>query len=226
MAKSALRLEAIRLRKQGKSVQEIAKKIGVARSTTSLWTRDVPLTAKQVERLKQNLIHGGELGRLKGSQSQKNARLTLIEKYNQKGKIYIGSISNRELDIAGLCIYWSEGSKKNRRVELCNSDPKLIQLFINWLKKIYKIDSSELKCYVGINDAHRSRENIVKEYWSNITKIPLTNFTKTSFKKYPLKKEFSNFNEHFGTLSVRVPRPARIFYQILGKIHAISNLAM
>ena len=226
MSKSALKLNAIKLRRDGQSVIEIAKTLKVAKSTASLWTRDIILTQDQTKILKQNSILGAEKGRIKGSLSQKLARLKRIEDSNKQGQIEINQLTNRELDIAGLCLYWSEGSKRNRRIELCNSDPAVILMYIKWLERVYKIPRSELHCYVGINEAHKHRENEVKKHWSLLTQVPLSSFTKTSFKKYPLKKVFENFNEHYGTLAVRVTRPARIFYRILGKIHAISLLAM
>ncbi len=225
MAKSLLRLEAIRLRQQGESVRNIASKLGVAKSSASLWTRHIILSVEQLENLTKNSLKGGELGRIRGALSQKASRLKRIEYANQKGAESIGNLSVRELDIVGTCLYWAEGSKRNRQIKLCNSDPKMILLFIKWLSIIYNIPISELYCQVGINEAHKDRDTLVKTYWSKITSIPLENFNKTSLKKYPLKKMYENFEEHYGTLSVNVNRPARIFYQILGKIHAISNLA-
>lgn len=226
MSKSDERLKAIELRKLGKSVGEIAKILSVSKSTTSLWTRHVALTTEQIEKLRQNFLIGSERTRIQQAMRLKNNRLKLIDSMNLEGESMFESLSNRELDIAGLCLYWSEGSKKNRRIELCNSDPNLIKGFIKWLSVCYHIPLSEFHCYVGINAAHLEREIKVKEYWHNITAIPYANFTKTSFKKYPLKKSYTNFNEHFGTLVVKVERPTRIFYQILGKIHGISkNLA-
>lgn len=227
MSKSNERLEARKMRKHGKSVGEIAKTLVVSKSTASLWTRDISLTTEQIEKLKQTSLRGSEKTRFQQAMRLKNNRLQLIENKNKEGEINFNSLNTKELDIAGLCLYWAEGSKKNRRIELCNSDPRLIRAFIKWLTICYQIPIKEFHCYVGINEAHRKREAVVKNYWHNITNIPLSNFTKTSFKQYPLRKIYDNFEEHFGTLSVKVERPARIFYQILGKIHGLSqNLAM
>lgn len=227
MSKSDERLKARELRKLGKSVGDIAKVLFVSKSTASLWTRDILLTVEQIKKLRQDSLNGSEETRLKQAMRLKNNRLQLIENKNKEGEHYFNSISTKELDIAGLCLYWAEGSKKNRRIELCNSDPRLIRAFIKWLTICYQIPIKEFHCYVGINEAHRKREAVVKNYWKDITDIPLSNFTKTSFKHYPLRKIYDNFEEHFGTLSVKVERPARIFYQILGKIHGLSqNLAM
>lgn len=223
MAKSALRLKAIKLRKQGKSVRDIAEKLGVVKSTASLWVRDVILTIEQAEKLNANLIAGGRKGRLISALLQKKRRLERINTENKRGEEQFPTLTLRELQIAGLCLYWAEGSKKSRTIVLCNSDPNIILVFIKWLQLIYGIKLNELKCAVGINEAHRSRENVVKKYWSITTGIPLSNFTKTSFKKYPLRKLYDNFNEHMGTLAVKLLKPGKIYYRVLGEIHGLSK---
>ena len=63
MAKSELRLKAINLRSKGGSIRDIAKKLGVVRSTVSLWTRHIILSVAQLEKLHHRRIKGGELGR-------------------------------------------------------------------------------------------------------------------------------------------------------------------
>lgn len=222
MAKSALRLEAVRLRRQGVSVKEIARKLNIAKSTASLWVRDVILTIEQLETLRQNSITGRERGRLINSLKQKQARILRLENENKAGSDLFSRITPSELHVAGLCLYWAEGSKKQRRVELCNSDPQMIKFFITWLVKIYQIPLNELRCHVGINIAHKFRENQVKNYWSKTTGIPLVNFNKTSLKLYPLRKKYEHFSDHYGTLAVKIIKPARIYYKIMGQIHGLS----
>jgi hypothetical protein len=51
--KTAERLEARRLRAaEGCSIREIAQRVGVSRSSASLWVRDVELTPPQVDALR------------------------------------------------------------------------------------------------------------------------------------------------------------------------------
>ncbi|HBC73169.1 hypothetical protein A2379_03765 [Candidatus Amesbacteria bacterium RIFOXYB1_FULL_47_13] len=223
MSKSSLRIEAIKLRTSGTSVRNIAKALNVAKSTASLWTRHIILSPEQVDKLKSDQISASNKARLKNSLILKRRRLELINKHNHDGEKEFRRLSIKERKIAGICLYWSEGTKKARRIELCNSDPLMIKSYINWLKSSYRIPKQELSCYVGINETHKIREGIVKKYWSSQTGIPLESFTKTSFKKYPLKKDFENFNDHYGTLSIRVKRPARIYYKILGEIHGLAK---
>src|SRR3989344_1769076 len=109
MAKSILRLEAIKLREKGESVREIAKKLGVAKSSASLWTRHVILSIEQLEKLKGNFLKGGERGRTISSLNQKRARLLRIEQEKERGTRAFFKLSPQELRIAGLCLYWAEG---------------------------------------------------------------------------------------------------------------------
>ena len=223
MAKSRLRLKARELRKTGKSVRGIAKQLNVARSTVSLWVRDIILSVEQLEELEKKLIKGRELGRFLGSLSQKRKRINLEIKEAAFGLEALGNLSEREFFIAGIALYWAEGSKTKRNVRVCNSDPEMIQLMIEWFKRHLGISTKDLKAIVGINEIHRGRESSVKKYWSKITGIPLGRFRKTSFKKSKVNKIYENFDSHYGTLTIEVLKSARFYYRIMGLIKALSR---
>ena len=141
MAKSQVRLEAVRLRSRGESVRNIVRQLKVAKSTASLWTRHVILSIEQLERLRGNSFKGAERGRTIGALNQKRARLLRIEQEKERGLQSFSELSPQELKIAGLCLF-------------------------KWLWIAYGISKRELKCAVGINEAHKNREGIVKNYWS------------------------------------------------------------
>lgn len=223
MAKTLLREKARKLRSKGKSVKEIAKKLGVAKSTISLWVRDVILTVEQLESLRQNSIKGGERGRLLGALVQKQRRLQLIEDSKDKGEKIIHELTERDFLIAGICLYWAEGTKKAKNVRFCNADPVLINFMIRWLKVCFGILSDDLALTVSLNEIHEPREVKVKNYWSKETGIPLKQFRKTSFKKVVNKKVYDNYDSHYGTLAVDVLKPARFYYKIMGLIHGLGK---
>ncbi len=223
MAKYLQKIKARKLRSKGESVGMIAKKIGVTKSTVSLWVRDIILSIEQLEELNKRKIKGGELGRLKGSLMQKNRRLNLIKQRETEGRDRLKNLSDKELFVAGIALYWAEGSKKKREFFICNSDPEMIVFMIGWIEKFFGIKRDRLKVVVGINEIHRSREGVVKNYWSNITGIPLTQFRKTSFKKVKSHKIYANFNEHYGTLGVTVLKGSDIYYKMLGLIEGLSE---
>lgn len=222
MAKSLLRLEARKLRKKGVSVKKIAQYLKVAKSSASIWTRDIILTVEQLENLRRSSLEGAERGRLKSALIQKKKWKDSMEEFKKTGIKSMSKLTDREFLIAGLALYWGEGYKKGRRLQFCNSDPKMIKFLLLWLQKCFTVSTLDIRCRIGINHIHAMRENIVKSYWAKITGIPLVQFTKTSFKKVDNKKIYANFNNYYGTLSVEVSRPSRFYGKIIGLVEGLS----
>jgi len=223
MAKSELKIKARKMRRSGKSVKTIAQKLGIAKSTASLWVRDIILSVSQLEKLRKSMIKGSERGRLKGALMQKERRLKLIRDSQRKGIKKIGKLSKREFLIAGLALYWGEGTKKNRRqLRFTNSDPKMITFMLKWFREMFGVKDEGMKLIVGINEIHRKREKQVLKYWSAVTNLPLCQFRKVSFKKVKNHKVYENFNQHFGTLTIDILKPARFYYKIVGLIEALG----
>lgn len=222
MAKSELRIQARKMRSRGESVREIAKKLGVSKSSVCLWTRDIILTVEQMEFLKQRRIKGGELGRLKGMLMQKNRRLKTIKVMEKAGLNKFKNITDKDLFSAGVALYWAEGSKKTRKLGICNSDPEMVRFMIEWFSKFFNIHSDRLSLRVGINEIHKKRELKVRKYWSRVTGIPMSQFRKTSFKKVKNLKTYKNFKNHFGTIDLVVLKPGDLYYKMLGLIKGLS----
>jgi len=221
MAKTELQTKAKSLRKKGESVKSIARSLGVSRGSVSLWTRDIELTSDQLAKLQANMQNGAAIGRLKSAKIHKEKRKQIAAQAIQEGMDKLGQMSERELLMAGLALYWGEGCKKKHGVEFCNSDPKMVQFLINWLKYCFKVPQSSIWARVGINIAHKEREEIVRKYWSTVSGIPLSQFTKTSLKIVVSKKVYENMDQHFGTLTIRVSKPGALYSKIIGLIEGL-----
>ena len=100
----------------------------------------------------------------------------------------MGNFTNKELSIIGAALYSCEGTKlrKDKRrkndvyywvIEFTNSDFRLIKLFLEFLRKIIKIDELRLKGQLFIYDD--LKKNLLEKEWSRIMHIPLHNFNKT-----------------------------------------------
>lgn len=77
----------------------------------------------------------------------------------------------------GIGLYWGEGTKANKNsVRLGNSDPELIKTFLEFLMKIYQIDTSRLKFGLQLFSDKDKDEAI--EYWSNAIGFERTYFMK------------------------------------------------
>lgn len=92
------------------------------------------------------------------------------------------TIKEKELKTAGLMLYWGEGSKiGNYTIDLANSNPLIIQLFLKMLRKIYGINENRLRvllyCYPNQNT------NYLINYWVNVTGIPSEQFSKPYVRK-------------------------------------------
>lgn len=222
MAKSEQKIKARELRRNGESVKDISKIVGVSKSTVSMWVRDIILTVEQLEKLNKKMLKGSELGRTRGAFVQKQRRIELERNLEEQSVQEINNLTDNEMLVSGLCLYWGEGSKKQRELSWCNSDPHLINFMILWLKRCYDIGKDRIVVNVAINEIHESRNDLVREYWSKIVEIPLTQFRNTSFKKTKLHKKYENFDDHYGTLRIRVLKPGVLWYKIVSQIKALS----
>jgi len=226
MAKSKEKNKALELRQKGESIKDIARKLKVAKSTVSLWCRDIKLTPDQIQRLHEKMLKGSYKGRLKGARIQYKRRLKKISELQKQGISRIGSLSDRDFLVVGAALYWGEGQKKGQEVRVSNSDPKIIKLMIHWFKKVWKIDNKRFTFRIGINKIHENRIEEVEEYWSRITRIPRSQFIKTTLIKTKNKKNYKNFPTHYGTLTLRIKKPAALHHQIMGLIEGIGKMAV
>ena len=223
MAKFKEKIKAQKLRKQGQSIKEIAKKLSIAKSTVSIWCRDIKLTKKQIARLDARQIKGGYKGRLKGARIQRERYLKKVEKLKNQGLKQVGKLSKRDLLITGIGLYWGEGSKTGCAVRFHNSDPDIIRFMMRWFKEILQIPKEQFAMYIVINEIHKDRLNKVKKYWSEITDVPLKQFRKPVLARAKNKKVYANFHEHFGTLSIRINKSSEQFYKMQGYIEVLAQ---
>lgn len=203
----------------------IAKELSVSKGTVSLWVQDVVLTVEQLGNIRKQWIKSTEKGRLKGSQMQRQRRLGLVEKMDKIGQKRFKTLADSESFVAGVALYWAEGSKKTRKLELCNSDPKMIKFMIDWFGKYFDLDISRFSARISINEIHKKREEIIKKYWSEVTKIPLSQFRKTSYKKVKPQKVYANYDSYFGTFDLVILKPGELYYKMLGLVNGLASVA-
>lgn len=223
MAKSNQRNKAIALREKGESIKEIAKIIKVSKSSVSIWCRDIVLTEKQIQELHNRMVSKSYVGRMKGAVMQHQKRLERASKEERIGINEIGELSKRDLLIALTALYWGEGSKKKRELSINNSDPEMVKFLIRIFRKLFNVEKERFIFRVGINIIHKSRDKEIKEYWSNVTRISLSQFRQTVFIKAKNKKKYSNFATHYGTLRINITKSIDIYYRMMGLIKGLNK---
>lgn len=223
MAKSIQHIEALRLRREGKSLKDIAGTLQVSKGTASVWCKDIVLNLKQIELLHEKMVRGGYAGRLKGANVQKAQKQEKIHHYVDQGRKEIPALNKRELFFVGLGLYWGEGGKTNSAVRFYNSNPLLIKFVMRWFREVMEVSEERFYMNVTINKTHRARLDEVISYWSEITNIPICQFRKPILIKAKSEKLYENHFEHYGTLCIRITKSSDLFYRIMGLIKALST---
>jgi len=96
------KIEAIRLRKLGKSYGEIRKKARVSKGTLSLWLRNIELTPGQEKRLYVELRQKNAYRMAKLNQRK---RIDKTKKILKEAKKEVSSYFTNPLFLAGLMLY-------------------------------------------------------------------------------------------------------------------------
>lgn len=225
MAKFKEKYNAQKLRKQGKSIREIAKKLNVSKGSVSYWCRDIVLNDKQIEKLVKNKKLGAAKGRLIASETKRKKRLKQELVLKKKGINEIGQLSKRDIFLAGVGMYWSEGYTYScgDQVGFTNADPKMILLMLQWFKKICKVSKDRFSLAVRVNRIHEKRIDKIEQYWSNLTGIPRAQFNKTILINSKSKKIYSNLKKYYGTLRITIRKGTRLRRKINGWIAGLSK---
>ncbi len=168
MKRNKLYKKAFKLRKQGYSYGEIKKHLGIAKSTSSVWFRDLKLSKKASQRLKVKEFRG----KIKALQTVKR-KIALRDGIIEK-KVLLGlrGIKNSKALLKLLCstLYWAEGEKSGSAVSFTNSDPSMILLYLSLLRRSFKIEKKKLKAVLHLHPYHNIKKQII--FWSRLTGIP------------------------------------------------------
>jgi hypothetical protein len=103
-----------------------------------------------------------------------------------------------DLATIGLVLYWCEGSKReeDRRVEFVNSDPKMISVFMKYLRA-RQVDESRIRARMTIHI--QDNESECRKYWKEVTALDDRNFISTVVKDSSLSRR----PLPFGTIAIR-----------------------
>lgn len=165
--KLAERQQARQLRRTGLPLAEIAARLGVSRSSVSLWVRDVEFSAP---------VRPPPLGRRRGPNALQRRRQAEIDRLVEEGRVRIGRLTEREFLVAGVALYAGEGTKRDGAVRFANSDPRMILFFCCWLRRFFEIDESRLRVRLYLHEGLDLAATIA--YWSALTGIPPAQFGK------------------------------------------------
>ncbi len=176
-----LKLEARLLRQKGWSVKQIQKHLQVSRSSVSLWIRNVKLTDEQLRTLYLNKKTGALKGSIIAARNKIKAREKLTADLFKVGLREIGGLSRRDKFIAGVAMYFAEGTKGDKNVSFSNTDPRAVEFMVHWLRSSCNVSEDRFRINLYLHD--NLDEGRAKKYWSNLLNIPLKQFGKSYIVK-------------------------------------------
>lgn len=213
--KTDLQEAARRLRSEGKSIKEIVSVLGVAKSSVSVWVRDIEMTDEQ----KANLhLRRSQLGDQNlGSKTNHERALKARDLAQQAGRERAQEI--RPLHMMGCMLYWAEGAKARNGIYFVNSDPNMILLFMRFLREELGVADLDIAVRIHCHTHDAQEIQRIEEYWIALTALTFSNLKKTYIKTGSTSRK--NILEN-GVCDIRVHR-TDLVQHIFGAIQEYGN---
>lgn len=128
------------------------------------------------------------------------------------------SASDEKLKIAGIMLYWGEGSKRGNEVGFTNSDPEMVKVFLLFLRRICGIDEGRLKPMLHLYPDQDKK--FIEEFWSLTAGID-KRFFYPSYIHQGKEGTYKN-KSRYGTFTVKYC-DKRLLRVILGWIDEYKN---
>jgi hypothetical protein len=181
MSKINLREQAIKLRIEGYSYSQIKKTIDVSKGTLNKWLSGFPLTVEQQKLLSSTNKLSRELAKEKFRSTMLDKKLKRLEEILKNQDKLLLPLSEKELFLAGLFLYWGEGEKTHGRLSLSNTDPKIVKFAYHWMINSLKIPQGQVKVQLHLYKDMNFEKEI--NFWSEKLGISREQFYKPYIKK-------------------------------------------
>ncbi|MFB9516258.1 hypothetical protein [Streptomyces purpureus] len=221
-AKDDLRERARELRREGKTYDQIQLELGCSKSSISLWVRDLPKPERKRTREQASEIakRGWEVTLQRREEERQATKRTAASE--------VGTLSDRELFLLGVGLYWAEGSKdkpydRRENVTFVNSDPGMIEIFLAWLD-LLGVERGLVRYCVMIHE--NADVEGAEQYWAQLVGADRSAFNKTTLKRHNPKTVRKNTGSDYrGCLVVKVRQSAELYRRIEGSWYGIVEAA-
>lgn len=209
------------LRRDGWSVKDITRELGVSKSSVSTWVRDIELTAEQREALHQRRSPRHR-GQFKGAEAVVAKYRAQRLKYQQEGRE-----KAREMDplhMAGCMLYWAEGRKARNTLTFVNSDTAMLKFYIRFLRQCFEISPEHIKvrinCYLDEGEAFED----VKQFWLNLLELPTGCLADShTLNNIPVSSQQQGRKITYGTCEIAV-HSTQLVQHVYGAIQEYSGI--
>ncbi len=203
------------LRRLGLTYSEIRSVIPVAKGTLSNWSREVTLSAEQVDAIRQRTGPHNLIGIPRDTQRKRRLE---IEAIRAEARSFALSHLDDSYFVGGVVLYWAEGAKTRNFLDLANTDPAALRYFIGWVRSYMGADA----CFKLILHLHQGNdESAAKQYWSQALGLTAAEFGKTYIKQQGTGHR-KNHLPH-GVCTVRTLRASNYWNRAMAWIDVVAD---
>ncbi|WP_374774343.1 hypothetical protein OG756_16490 [Streptomyces sp. NBC_01310] len=212
-AKDDLRARARDLRLQGMTYDQIQLELGCSKSSISLWVRDLPKPERRRSTEEASAVAK------RGWERTLELRDAERRQIKEQAAAEIETLSDRELFLLGVGLYWAEGSKdkpydRRERTIFVSSDPGMVGVYLAWLHRL-RVEEERLRFHVMIHES--ADVTAAEEFWRDFVGGDPARFHKTTLKRHKPTTQRKNTGEGYrGCLVVRVLKSADLYRRIEG----------
>ena len=183
------------LRSEGYSLPEISAITSIPKTTVFKHIKGVEILPKYIDNW---------AGKRGGSRKKK-----LLKEKNafEEGKKTVGEVSSKESLLFICALYWAEGSKRD--FGLSNTDPELIRIFVNGLRKVFQVTDDRFRVSVRIYEDLDADKCL--SFWAEVVKIPKEKFVSINVLEGKKKGKLE-----YGMCRVRIAKGGDILKKIVG----------
>lgn len=211
--------KAITLRKKGYSLKEISELLKIAKSTASAWLSSINLSISAQRKLREKQI----LGQYKTVLLKRKLKESLRKEEEAKASKVLKklSLSREYIKLCCALMWWCEGNKNSSFLRFTSSDVTLIKNFLSLLRKGFILDESKFRVLVHLHSYHN--DNNQKRFWSQVTKIPISQFHKSFQKKNSGKRKKENYPGCIAVTyyDVRIAKELEALYNVFTKSRGV-----
>ncbi|MFA5000574.1 MAG: helix-turn-helix domain-containing protein [Patescibacteria group bacterium] len=219
------KLLAIKLRKNGKSYNQISKSLNIPKSTLSVWLKDLKISNHAQQKIKSR-VNATAIAKL----IARNKQQTIIaershQQIRRAAEKEAKKLLLNPLFLSGISLYWAEGYKQGafgskwKSIDFANSDPQMIKLMVLFFVKFLNIEKNKIKIQIMLHDQKDTEK--ATNFWHITTGIPKENFIKTchSLSRASLQKVKNKLL--YGTIHLRI-NDVKSFFRLIGWIDGLK----
>lgn len=198
------------------SINRIAVEVGAAQSTVSYWVQDIELTPEQKLANTANSARSrndswSALNRRRRSQYQEEGR--------RRARL------GEPLHIAGCMLFWAEGSKSRNTLQLANSDPAMMVMFVRFLRECFGLTADDFRFSLNVYTNNGRSIDEIESYWIDLLSLSRRCARKHMLNHSPTSSSGKKKNKlPYGVCTLSVKRSTWLVQHIYGAIQEYSGI--